>query len=146
MKIYPLFIYILNVKSNIYIQIYIHVHITCSITIHIHVHHIYNTYSISAKLRVKFIIDTYQNDEINEEYCKPITYTAKKDIKNATTPTKHTEKHTIFVTFYVKIYPILLKTTKTHIQTEKSDIREKFGKKIFRKKFIGSDTPAAKPL
>ena len=61
-------------------------------------------------------------------------------------PTKHTKKPTIFVTFYVKIYPILLKTTEnTHPKRKISHTGKIWGKKIFRKKFIGSDTPTAKP-
>lgn len=56
--------------------------------------------------------------------------------------TKHTKKPTIFVTFYVKIYPILLKTTKnTHPNRKISHPSKIWRKKIFRKKFIGSDTP-----
>lgn len=105
--------------------------LTCSISIHIHVHHIYNTCTTNTpKLRTYFSIDTYQNDEINEVYCKPITYTAKKDIKNASIPTKHTKKPTIFVTFYVKIFPILLKTTKNTHSKRKKRKKRKISKKI----------------
>lgn len=56
--------------------------------------------------------------------------------------TKHTKKPTIFVTFYVKIYPILLKTTENTPPNRKISHPSKiWRKKFFRKKFIGSDTP-----
>ena len=49
--------------------------------------------------------------------------------------TKHTKKPTIFVTFYVKIYPILLKTTENTPPKRKISHPSKiWRKKIFQKK------------
>lgn len=56
------------------------------------------------------------------------------------------KKPTIFVTFYVKIYPILLKTTENTPPNRKiSHTGKIWEKKFSEKKFIGSDTPTAKP-